>query len=280
MINQERHIDQELQAILPAIMEAFTNNPPTIGLIGVSGVGKSSTLNRLFRAQQAVSDMVACTKTFEQVPIEIAVTKGLDKDQRVQLCVIDAPGLGEDIACDPEYLALYRQHLEKCDVILWIMSARQRAVALDQQYLYELKPFAHKMVFGLNQIDLVEPMNWAHSINLPSEVQERNIDTIMQDRKARIESVLQSEVKMVAYSSKYGYHLQELFTLLITACPPERSWLFDCLQGFHYKQLIAQHMGSPAAGDTLPAWQSKLIVWLSWLLRLLAQPEGMVKAEH
>ena len=33
------------------IEEAFASTPPTIGLIGVSGVGKSSTINSMFKTK-------------------------------------------------------------------------------------------------------------------------------------------------------------------------------------------------------------------------------------
>lgn len=86
--------------------------------------------------------------------------RGNAKDEELSLIVIDAPGLGEDIDNDPRYLEMYKTNLVQCDVILWIMTGRNRAVALDQMYLQQLSDFYSKIVFGINQVELVEPQAW------------------------------------------------------------------------------------------------------------------------
>lgn len=241
-MTREQEIEQQLKEALPKIQKELTEHPPTIGLIGVSGVGKSSTINTLFKTNLAVSDTVACTKEFIENDINLSFTKGVTKSMPVQLRVIDAPGLGEDISRDPRYIEMYRENLPKCDVILWVLAARNRAVALDQMYLRDLQEFHSKIVFGLSQADLVEPMDWNSSVNLPSVEQERNLEVILQDRKEKIQSITGSEATMVAFSSKHGYQLQELFTTIITSCPPERAWIFESLQGFHYTDFIPKEV--------------------------------------
>ena len=54
------------------------------------------------------------------------------------------------------------------------MAARNRGLALDQRYLEELKSYHGRMVFGVNQVDLTEPMDWHPVVNGPSPEQERN----------------------------------------------------------------------------------------------------------
>lgn len=41
--------DNELQKVKQAMLKELANTPPTIGLVGVSGVGKSSTINAMFK---------------------------------------------------------------------------------------------------------------------------------------------------------------------------------------------------------------------------------------
>ncbi|MEU7870059.1 GTPase [Dactylosporangium sp. NPDC049140] len=56
--------DDELATLRSTAVDEVRRNPPTIGVIGVSGVGKSSTVNTLLGAALPTSDTVACTKEF------------------------------------------------------------------------------------------------------------------------------------------------------------------------------------------------------------------------
>jgi predicted GTPase len=229
---------EQIAALKRAILEAFHQAPPTIGVIGASGVGKSSTINAMFKTDLRVSHVVACTKEFLATDLGTEIREGEAKGESVALRIVDAPGLGEDIQRDVDYLEMYSEHLPKCDVILWVMAARNRAIALDQRYLRLFEPYHGKIVFGVNQVDLVEPMNWSGKINLPSDEQLRNIDLIVNDRRARLESVMTAPVVVAPYSARRRYNLQELFTLLIEHCTSERSWMFGALKAFHPDDFI------------------------------------------
>ena len=208
-----------------------TEKPPTIGLIGVSGVGKSSTINTMFKANLPISHTIACTKEFEQIPLKLSATQGPVEGAHIDLVVYDAPGLGEDIKLDPMYLDMYHEKLVECDVILWVMSARNRAVALDQKYLLELKDFHNKILFGINQVDIVDPMNWQNS-NLPSKEQQKNIEEIRKDRENKLSETLGQKVKAIPYSNTRGWNLDVLFLELLNTCNTNRKWLFHALKGY------------------------------------------------
>jgi len=224
--------EHEEELIKQAIAKTLLSEPPTIGVVGVSGTGKSSTINAMFKTDLPISHVVACTKSFRDVNLHVNVTSGQAKGEGSVLRVVDAPGLGEDVRRDPEYLDMYLENLPRCDVILWVMTARNRAIALDQLYLKKLDRFHDRIVFGINQIDIVEPMDWSLKTQLPSVRQERNLEEIVADRRERLESVMDAEVKIFPYSARYGYGLQELFTLLIESCPKNRAWIFDAIKNF------------------------------------------------
>jgi uncharacterized protein len=228
------------EALKAAIVRELTHKPPTIGLVGVSGTGKSSTINAMFNTRLAVSDVVACTKEFLHTDVSLTMQSGPAQSNSAVLRVIDAPGLGEDVRLDPSYLAMYREHLASCDVILWVLTARNRAIALDQQYLTQLSDFVPKMVFGINQIDLIEPLNWDQGLNLPSEEQERNLATIVADRTAKLESVTGHPIRIFPYSAKSKYGLQELFTGIVAAAPQARGWIFGSLKAFRPDDFIPE----------------------------------------
>ncbi|MEU4560185.1 GTPase [Actinoplanes sp. NPDC023936] len=212
-----------------AIRAEMRRRPPVIGVVGVSGTGKSSTVNAMFRTDLPISHTTACTKDFWNVELAVQTSQG----QRL-LRVVDAPGLGEDIRADAAYLDMYRKNLPACDVILWTLAARNRAIALDQQYLEQLAPFHDRIVFGVNQVDTIAPMNWERRVNLPSLEQESHLADILLDRKERLAGVLGATPSVVGYSAGRGYRLQELFTELIGACPPDRSWIFSAIKNFRH----------------------------------------------
>ncbi|MBL8658907.1 MAG: 50S ribosome-binding GTPase [Rhodospirillales bacterium] len=227
--NEFKH--EDLEKAKAAIIEEFSQRPPTIGVIGVSGTGKSSTINAFFGTDLAISHVVACTKDFWNVDLGSTLVQGPAQGKKVTLRVVDAPGLGEDVSLDPGYLEMYLRHLPGCDVILWISTARNRAIALDQQYLAKLAQFHDRMVFGINQIDLVEPMDWQR-INCPSDEQERNVNLIVEDRQRKLESITGKEINVVPYCAARKYNLQELFTAAVKACDPKRAWLFSAIKSF------------------------------------------------
>lgn len=229
---------QERHDLEKAINEELKDNPPIIGLVGISGVGKSTTINKLFKTELPISHTKACTKEFKAIDLHLTLNKSEMENPPVHLRVIDAPGLGEDIRNDPVYLKMYHQYLPNCDVVLWVMSAINRGIALDQQYLKELSNFHEKMVFGLNQVDLVEPMNWNRVINLPSEEMEENILNIEMDRLEKLSSFLNSNIRIISYSAKFGFNLEQLFALMIDACSTNRRWIFDSLKNFNYTEFI------------------------------------------
>ena len=233
------HIDPEaLRQVRDALRQHTASRPPTIGIIGVSGVGKSSTINALFKTSLATSATAACTKEFLAVDLSTEVSKGPAQGQQTVLRVVDAPGLGEDTARDPAYLRMYEQHLGACDVVLWVLAARNRALALDQMYLRRLEAHHSKMVFGISQIDLVDPCNWDRRLNLPSPEQERNIAAIVDNRAAILQRACSVPVRTIPYSSTTGFNLERLFHFLLQAAPASRAWLFDGLKNFSYRDFI------------------------------------------
>lgn len=233
--------NDELIQLQKAMLEELEAAPPTIGLIGVSGVGKSSSINAMFRTKLAISHTSACTKKFEASKLKLKMKQGDIKDEIVKLVVIDAPGLGEDIKLDPAYIEQYNKNLPNSDVILWVLNARSRAIALDQMYLEKFKAFKDRIVFGLNQVDLVHPMDWNRKINLPSEEMEENIAEIAKDRTDKIQSIIGRSPQLISYSANKGYNLEKLFAAIIAACPEKRKWIFAGLKGFSYKDFMPIH---------------------------------------
>jgi small GTP-binding protein len=235
-----------LKPLVAAIEEEFQKFPPTIAVIGLSGVGKSSTINAIFGTNRDVSATTRGTSRFHKRNFDVISNRVYGTGVRCTLRIIDAPGLGEDASLDRNYLQRYRQHLSEADIALWVLAARNRALALDQQYLEALADVLPPVVLGINQVDLVDPLTWIEATNLPSREQAANIETILKDRSERIGRVLGRPVEAVAFSALRYYNLQALFKVCLDQAPSGRRWMFEVLKSFTTRDWLAQAKGLSA----------------------------------
>ncbi len=112
------------------------------------------------------------------------------------------------------------------------MAARNRGLALDQQYLKILYKFCPNIVFGINQVDLVGTQDWETHLNLPSNNQLLLIKDIERDRIEKIKEVIKGNVTITSFSAEKKYNLSILFSMLIDSLPTERKALYDLIRGF------------------------------------------------
>lgn len=193
------------------------NYRPTIGVLGKTGVGKSSLCNALFGQEvAAVSDVEACTRE----PQEVLLSLG-----NSSLCLVDVPGVGENLDRDEEYAALYASLLPKLDVVLWLLKADDRAYSVDEQFYREIvaphmesgKPF----FFVLTQADKIEPFReWDESARQPGPNQLANLEKRRQ-YVAREFGVPASRVLPV--SAAESYQLAQLIEEIVFALPDEQK---------------------------------------------------------
>ena len=193
------------------------NYHPKVGVLGKTGVGKSSLCNALFGSDVAeVSDVAACTREPAPYLVSLADEQGV--------ALVDMPGVGESEDRDREYEALYRNLLPELDLVLWVVKADDRAYSVDQHFFRNVVrthlsglPF----IVVVNQVDKVEPFrDWDESNNAPGPQQQENI----QQKRLSVQEVFETpRQNVVPVSARERFGLTSLVERIISELPDEKK---------------------------------------------------------
>jgi predicted GTPase len=183
---------------------------PVIGIMGKTGAGKSSLCNALFASEiSTVSDVAACTRE----PLRFRLQVG----ERV-MSIVDLPGVGESQTRDAEYAALYRQQLPRLDLVLWLIKADDRALAVDEHFYRQVigEQYWHKVLFVISQADKIEP---ASGSEILSTEQKYNISR----KICLLHGLFQPVNPVCAVSVRLQWGLRVMAQRMISCLPREAS---------------------------------------------------------
>ncbi|MVW29559.1 GTPase family protein [Escherichia coli] len=191
-------------------MNQLTHYEPAIGIMGKTGAGKSSLCNALFAGDiSPVSDVVACTRK----PLQFRLQLG-----KRFMTIMDLPGVGESELRDAEYAALYREQLPRLDLVLWLIKADDRALAVDEHFYRQVigEAYRHKVLFVISQSDKVEPTCGGEKL---STEQKQNISR----KICLLHELFQPVNPVCAVSVRLQWGLRVMAERMIHCLPREAS---------------------------------------------------------
>lgn len=213
---------------------------PVIGIMGKTGSGKSSLCNALFAGGVSpVSDVAACTRE----PLNLHLQLG----ERA-MTIVDLPGVGESSARDAEYAALYREQLPRLDLVLWLIKADDRALAVDELFYRQVigEAYRHKVLFVISQSDKAEPTSGGGQLSME---QKQNISR----KICLLHELFQPVHPVCAVSVRLQWGLRVMAERMIKCLPREASSPVVAQLQSPFRTAAAQEKARDDFGETVGA---------------------------
>ena len=209
--------------------EKFQFPPLNILLIGVTGAGKSSTINALLGSEAAKVGIGTDPETKDIRGYEI----------NDYLCFYDTPGLGDSPQEDAEHLKKITSYLDHSyrkqgvsgkviDKVLVVMDGSSRDFGKITEILnnYIFNTIESENVwFAVNQADMaMKGRHWNKDSATPDEKLADFLAEKAESVKKRIEESTGKTINMpVCYSAEHGFNIAQLIDFIVENCGSQRK---------------------------------------------------------
>ncbi|MCW8133096.1 MAG: 50S ribosome-binding GTPase [Planctomycetota bacterium] len=196
-------------------LAAWLDDWPNICVLGQTGRGKSTTINRLFGCKVAeISHHTSCTKTVN----DYRLVTGTFLGRPTGVVMWDVPGYGDEALKWEHYVKLYRRLARKCDVVVFMLD-NDRHMRLDMKMFKKLKKrvpaLEDKLVVGINKADLFYPFKWNDEAGIPGE---ETAQTIQQRVGVVAEFLeLKDTSRVVPISALKNWNIYTLLNAMVAA---------------------------------------------------------------
>ena len=218
----------------------LTHYEPVIGIMGKTGEGKSSLCNALFVGEiSPVSDVAACTRE----PLRFRLQVG-----ERYMTLVDLPGVGESGERDAEYAALYRAQLSRLDLVLWLIKADDRALAVDEHFYHQVigEAYRHKVLFVISQSDKAEPTSGGGPL---STAQKQNISR----KICLLHELFQPVNPICAVSVRLQWGLRVMAERMIKCLPREATSPVVAQLQQPFRTMVVREQARDDFGETVGA---------------------------
>jgi len=206
-----------------------------IMIIGGTGVGKSSTINALFKGKVAKVGINPAPETME-------ITKFKIDDN---ITIWDSPGLGDGIR-DKDHKEKIIELLQKTnkkgenfiDCVLVLVSASNKDLGTEYTLINKVlipnlgKNPQERIIIAINKADeAVSPRYWNHETNEPSPEQQKFLEEKTVDIQNRIYESTGIDIKPMYFKAGYNdenfkdpaYKIDELMIHILEHIPPKKA---------------------------------------------------------
>ncbi|HAV9674751.1 TPA: GTPase family protein [Escherichia coli] len=218
----------------------LTHYESVIGIMGKTGAGKSSLCNALFVGEiSPVSDVAACTRE----PLRFRLQVG-----ERYMTLVDLPGVGESGERDAEYAALYRAQLSRLDLVLWLIKADDRALAVDEHFYHQVigEAYRHKVLFVISQSDKAEPTSGGRPL---STAQKQNISR----KICLLHELFQPVNPICAVSVRLQWGLRVMAERMIKCLPREATSPVVAQLQQPFRTMVVREQARDDFGETVGA---------------------------